>query len=283
MQPKYQMNKIDSHQHFWKYDVARHQWITPQMKAIRHDFLPKDLVNILENNDIEGTVAVQADSTEDETNFLIELANEYSFIKGVVGWVDLRDEKVAQRLEYYSNFKKVVGFRHVVQDEPDPNFLLDQSFLNGIALLEPLNYTYDVLIYEKQLPTANLFLKRFPNQKFVLDHIAKPKIAINQIKPWENQIREIAKNENCYCKISGLVTENDWNLWNEADFKPYLDVIFEAFGTKRLMFGSDWPVCMLAASYSQVIEIIDNYIRDLSDFEKDRIWRQNATDFYNLK
>lgn len=277
------MNKIDSHQHFWKYDVARHQWITPQMKAIRHDFLPKDLINILKNNDIEGTVAVQADSTEVETNFLIELANEYSFIKGVVGWVDLRDEKVPQRLEYYSNFKKVVGFRHVVQDELDPNFLLDQSFLAGIALLEPLNYTYDVLIYEKQLPTANLFIKRFPNQKFVLDHIAKPKIAINQIKPWEQQIREIARNENCYCKLSGMVTENDWNLWNEADFKPYLDVIFEAFGTKRLMFGSDWPVCMLAASYSQVIEIIDNYIKDLSDFEKDRIWRQNATDFYNLK
>jgi L-fuconolactonase len=277
------MNKIDSHQHFWQYDKESHKWITPQMKAIRHDFLPKDLINILENNDIEGTVAVQADSTEEETNFLIELANEYSFIKGVVGWVDLQNENVAQRLEYYSNFKKVLGFRHVVQDEPDPIFLLDQSFLNGIALLEPLNFTFDVLIYEKQLPTANLFIKRFPNQKFVLDHIAKPKISINQLKPWEQQIREIARNENCYCKLSGLVTENDWNLWNEADFKPYLDVIFEAFGTKRLMFGSDWPVCMLAASYSQVIEIIDNYIMDLSDFEKDRIWRQNATDFYNLK
>lgn len=277
------MKKIDSHQHFWKYDANQHSWITPQMKAIRHDFLPKDLKNILDNNDIEGTVAVQADSTEDETNFLIELANEYSFIKGVVGWVDLKAENVAQRLEYYSNFKKLVGFRHVVQDEPNPDFMLEQSFLNSISLLEHFNYTYDILIYEKQLPAANLFVKKFPNQKFVLDHIAKPKISINQLKPWEYQIKEIAKNENCFCKLSGLVTENDWNLWSEADFKPYLDVVFEAFGTKRLMFGSDWPVCMLAASYSQVIEIVDNYINELSNTEQNRILYQNVTDFYRIK
>ena len=283
MKPKYKMNKIDSHQHFWKFDPDRHQWISPQMKAIRHDFMPKDLINILQNNDVEGTVAVQVDQTEDETNFLIELANEYSFIKGVVGWVDLQSPLVEQSLEYFSNFPKLKGFRHIVQNEPDTQFLLNTNFMNGISLLEKYNFTYDILIYEKQLAAANQFVRHFPNQKFVIDHIAKPKIAINQMEPWAKQIREIAKNENCFCKISGMVTENDWNLWVESDFRPYLEVVFEAFGPKRLMFGSDWPVCMLAASYSQVIDILGNFIAELSEIEQNQIWRNTALDFYNLK
>lgn len=277
------MNKIDSHQHFWKYDASRHEWITPQMKAIRHDFLPKDLINILETNGVEGTVAVQVDQTENETNYLIDLANEYPFIKGVVGWIDLQSADLEQRLEFYSNFPKLKGFRHIVQAEPDPNFLLKPDFQRGISLLKNYNFTYDILIYEKQLPAAIELVRQFPNQPFVIDHIAKPKIADSKLEPWAKNIREIAKSENCFCKISGMVTENDWNLWLESDFEAYLEVVLEAFGPKRLMFGSDWPVCMLAASYSQVVEILENFISKLSENEQNQIWRNTALDFYNLK
>lgn len=275
--------KIDAHQHFWKYESTRHDWITPQMKAIRHDFLPKDLLNILKINEIDGTVLVQVDQTEAETNYLIELANEYSFIKGIVGWVDIQAENIEERLEYYSNFQKLKGFRHIVQSEADPNFLLKSSFLNGIDKLEKYNFTYDILIHENQLPNTIHFVKQFPNQKFIIDHLAKPKIATGRLKPWSQNIIELAQSDNVYCKLSGMVTENDWNLWNEIDFKPYLDVVFEAFGTNRLVFGSDWPVSMLAASYGQVMEIIENYLKPFSDDEKAKIWGRNAIDFYSLK
>lgn len=275
--------KIDAHQHFWKYESTRHDWITPQMKAIRHDFLPKDLLNILKINEIDGTVLVQVDQTEAETNYLIELANEYSFIKGIVGWVDIQAENIEERLEYYSNFQKLKGFRHIVQSEADPNFLLKSSFLNGIDKLEKYNFTYDILIHENQLPNTIHFVKQFPNQKFIIDHLAKPKIATGRLKPWSQNIIELAQSDNVYCKLSGMVTENDWNLWNEIDFKPYLDVVFEAFGTNRLVFGSDWPVSMLAASYGQVMEIIENYLKPFSDDEKAKIWGRNVIDFYSLK
>jgi L-fuconolactonase len=277
------MLKIDAHQHFWKYEAGRHQWISPQMKAIRHDFLPNNLKHILLENEVEGTVVIQVDQTEQETDFLIELANENSFIKGIVGWVDLQAYDIEERLYYYTSFNKLKGFRHIIQAEKDPNFMLNPSFLNGIAALSKGNFAFDILITEKQLAITNLIVKRFPNQKFVINHLAKPKIATGQLEPWARQIKEIAKNENCCCKLSGLVTENDWNLWNEVEFIPYLDVVLEAFGTKRLMFGSDWPVCMLAASYSQVIEIIENHIEQFTKTEKNAIWHQNATDFYHLK
>ncbi len=274
--------KIDAHQHFWQYEKVKHSWISPQMKAIQHDFMPNNLHNILLNNAIDGTIAVQVDQTEDETAFLLALANEYSFIKGVVGWVNLQAENIGERLEYFSNFQKLKGFRHIVQSEPDPNFLLQPKFLNGISKLEKYNFTYDILIYENQLNNAIHFVRQFPNQKFILNHIAKPKIGKGIIKPWADYLIELAKYENVYCKISGLVTENEWNLWAYDDFKPYLDVIFEAFGTDRLVFGSDWPVCMLAASYEQVIGILADYIQPLTNLEKDNIWGQNAIKIYNL-
>ncbi len=275
--------KIDAHQHFWKYEASRQEWITPQMKAIKHDFLPKDLLNILKINGVDGTVVVQVDQTEAETNYLIELANEHSFIKGIVGWVDFQAENLSERLEYYSNFQKLKGFRHIVQTELDPNFLLRPSFLNGIEKLEEYNFTYDILIKENQLINTIHFVKQFPNQKFIVDHLAKPKIATGLLKPWSQNIKELAQYENVYCKLSGMVTENDWNLWNEADFNPYLDVVFEAFGTNRLVFGSDWPVSMLAASYGQVMEIIENYMAPSSSSDKAKIWGENAVDFYSLK
>jgi L-fuconolactonase len=274
--------KIDSHQHFWKYDPTRDKWITAQMKAIQKDFLPNDIINTLKINDIDGTVAVQADQSENETDFLIIQANEFNWIKGIVGWVDLQAENITDRLDYYSSFNKLKGFRHLIQDEKDPDFLETIAFKNGISALQKHNFTYDILIKPNQLVAANEFVRNFPNQKFVLDHIAKPNIAKNDIFQWSKQIKELARNENVYCKLSGIVTENHWNLWNEADFKQYLDVVFEVFGTKRLMFGSDWPVCMLAAAYSQVVEILDNYMADLSENEQNLIWGQNAIDFYNL-
>lgn len=275
--------KIDAHQHFWKYEASRQEWITPKMKAIKHDFLPKDLLNILKINGVDGTVVVQVDQTEAETNYLIELANEHSFIKGIVGWVDFQAENLSERLEYYSNFQKLKGFRHIVQTELDPNFLLRPGFLNGIEKLEEYNFTYDILIKENQLINTIHFVEQFPNQKFIVDHLAKPKIATGLLKPWSQNIKELAQYENVYCKLSGVVTENDWNLWNEADFNPYLDVVFEAFGTNRLVFGSDWPVSMLAASYGQVMEIIENYMAPSSSSDKAKIWGENAVDFYSLK
>jgi L-fuconolactonase len=274
--------KIDSHQHFWKYDPIRDTWINQKMKAIQKDFLPKDITNTLNIHEIDGTVVVQADQSENETNFLIELANENEFIKGIVGWVDLQSDDITERLAYYSSFKHLKGFRHVIQGESDPLFFDRKSFKNGISALEPHGFTYDILINNKQLSAANLFVKEFPNQKFVLDHIAKPNIQSNIMEPWAKQIRELAKNENVMCKLSGIVTENDWHLWNESDFKPFLDVVFDAFGTERLMFGSDWPVCILAAAYGQVLEIIENYIKVLSMDEQRQIWSENAINFYSL-
>jgi L-fuconolactonase len=275
--------KIDSHQHFWKYNPDKHNWINAQMRAIKHDFMPKDLLNILQSNQFEGTVAVESSSTEEESDFLIMQANEHSFIKGIVGWVDLQHENIQDRLGYYSSFGKLKGFRHSIQTEANPDFLMKPSFLNGIAALAKHQFTFDILIQEHQLGLANLFVRQFPKQKFVIDHLAKPKIVANDIRNWAVSIKEIASNENVYCKISGFVTENDWNLWVEADFRPYFDVIFEAFGTKRLLFGSDWPICMLAASYSQCIEILDNYMACLSKNEQNLIWGENAINFYNLK
>ena len=275
--------KIDAHQHFWQYDKIKHSWITPQMKAIQHDFMPNNLINLLKNNGIDGTIAVQVDQTEDETAYLLKLANEHSFIKGVVGWVDFQDENIDQRLEYFSNFPKLKGFRHIVQAENDPNFLLRPQFLEGISKLEKYNFTYDILIYENQIENTIHFVRQFPNQKFILDHIGKPKIGKGLLKPWASNMIELGKYKNVYCKLSGLVTENDWNLWTEDDFIPYFETVFEAFDTNRLVFGSDWPVCMLAASYEQTLSILENNINGFSDQEKSKIWGENAIRFYNLQ
>lgn len=272
---------IDSHQHFWKFDPVRDAWINDQMKIIQRDFFPIDLAPIISKNGIEGTVAVQADQSEDETNFLLSLANENDFIKGVVGWVDLKSENLPERLQHYSQFKKLKGFRHIVQAEED-GFLDQTSFRKGIKLLRDFNFTYDVLIYSRQLPEAIRFVKNFPDQKFVIDHIAKPVISKNEWKPWAKGMTEIAQFENVYCKVSGMVTEANWLSWTEETFKPYLDFVFEKFGTKRIMYGSDWPVCLVAASYEQQLSIVQNFISKLSPSEKNDVMGENAIRFYNL-
>jgi len=274
--------KIDAHQHFWNYCPEKHSWISDEMSVLKNDFLPNDLQPNLESIEFDACVAVQADQTEDETNFLIVLANQNSFIKGVVGWVDLRADNLRERLEHYSQFPIVKGFRHVVQDEPDETFLLGDKFCEGIAMLEEYGFTYDILIFAKHLNTSAEFVSKFPNQKFVLDHIAKPEIKVQKIDSWAKGIRKLAAFPNVSCKLSGIVTEADWINWNEADIESYLDVVFEAFGPERLMIGSDWPVCTLAGSYQDVMNLVIQKIKTYNSVEQDAILGGNAIEFYQL-
>ncbi len=273
---------IDSHQHFWKYEPVKHEWIDDNMSTIRRDFLPSDLQKVYNENGIDGCVAVQADQTLNETYFLIELSNDYDFIKGVVGWVDLRHDDIVSDLEKYSAVEKLKGFRHVVQGEPDHNFLLRSNFLRGISALEEFNYTYDILVFPHQLGAVLEFVKHFPNQKFVIDHIAKPYIKDGFYEGWAVLMQEIAKHENVYCKISGMITEADYNTWTPKQLKPYMNLVLEAFGAKRVMFGSDWPVCLVAGNYEQVKQIVTDFISELSQDEQNNIMGQNAIQFYNL-
>jgi L-fuconolactonase len=273
---------IDSHQHFWKYNPQQHDWITDDMKVIQGDFLPSDLLPILQAHNIEGCVSVQADQTEKETNFLLELANENEFIKGVVGWFDLRADDVYERLEHYSQFKKLKGFRHVVQGESDSEFMLRPKFKNGIIELGMYDFTYDILIYHYQLEQAIQFVKQHPEQKFVLDHIGKPDIKSGEFFEWQTNIKKLALHQNVYCKVSGMVTENEWRDWKISDFKVYLDSVVKAFGTERLMYGSDFPVCTLAATYGEQLNIVKEYFSAFTSLEKKKIMGDNAIKFYNL-
>ena len=274
-------NRIDSHQHFWKFDPIRDSWIDDSMLKIQRDFLPEDLLSFLSENKFSGCVAVQASQSEEETDFLLDLASKNDFIKGVVGWVDLRTENISERLSRFSKYEKLKGFRHVVQGEPD-DFMLGKEFRNGIAALKQFNFTYDILIFHRQLPAAIDLVKSFPNQVFVIDHIAKPGIKSGDIESWKKGIEEIAKFENVWCKISGMVTEADWNSWKPSDLKPYLDVIFENFSADKLMFGSDWPVCNVASDYTEVVKTLEDYIASFSIEDQNKIWFQNAKSFYKL-
>jgi L-fuconolactonase len=273
---------IDSHQHFWKYNPQKHDWITDDMKVIQRDFLPSDLLPILQANNIDGCVSVQADQTEEETDFLLELANENEFIEGVVGWVDLRANDVYERLEHYSQFKKLKGFRHVVQGESDSEFMLRPKFKNGIIELGMYDFTYDILIYHYQLEQAIQFVKQHPEQKFVLDHIGKPDIKSGEFFEWQTNIKKLALHQNVYCKISGMVTEGEWNDWKISDFNVYLDSVVKAFGTERLMYGSDFPVCTLAATYEEQLNIVKEYFSTFTPLEKKKIMGDNAVKFYKI-
>lgn len=275
--------KIDSHQHFWQYNAVRHAWITEEMSLLKRDFMPENLDEERKANNIDATIAVQADQSEEETLFLLQLAQRNASIAGVVGWVDLCSPHAARRLKHFAQFDKLRGFRHIAQDEPDDRFLIRPDFLRGVALLREYGFTYDILIYPEQLPSALELVASFPEQKFVVDHIAKPEIKSRSRSGWAVLMQNIAAKPNVYCKLSGLVTEADWKTWKKEDFRPYLDVVFDAFGPKRLMFGSDWPVCLLAASYQQVVEIVEGYIQDFAADIKDKIFGGNAADFYQLK
>lgn len=274
-------NRIDSHQHFWKFDPVRDSWIDDSMQKIQRDFLPKDLFPLLQQNQFSGCVAVQSSQSEEETNFLADLASKNDFIKGVVGWVDLRNQNIEERLNYFSNHQKIKGFRHVVQGEPD-DFMLRKDFQNGISALKQFNYTYDILIFHRQLTAAIHLVNQFPDQPFVVDHIAKPDIKSGDILSWKKGISAITKAENVMCKISGMVTEANWQSWKPDDLKPYLDVIFENFSADNLMFGSDWPVCNVASDYTEVVKTLEDYIAQFSIQDQNKIWYENAQSFYKL-
>jgi len=273
--------RIDAHQHFWKYDPARDAWIDESMSVIRKDFLPRDLQPLLKENRIHGCVVVQADQSENETEFLLDLAASNTFIKGVVGWIDLRNPEVEERLAFYSRNPLFKGVRHIVQAESN-DFMLNSDFQRGIMSLRTFGLTYDILVYPNQLLSAMQLVDKFPEQPYVIDHIAKPDIANKKIEPWNKYIREIAGAKNVFCKLSGMVTESDWKNWERTDFYPYIDVVFDAFGPDRILFGSDWPVCNLAGSYSQVIEIVAEYCTQFDESTRAAIFGINAIKFYNL-
>lgn len=274
--------RIDSHQHFWKYEPVKDSWINGSMKVIRRDFLPKHLIKILEKNGVDGCVSVQADQSEAETNFLLDCAENNDIIKGVVGWVDLCSGSISERLEHFSMNPYFKGVRHIVQRE-NKDFVLREDFQNGISKLAPLGLTYDLLVFPNQLKNTIKLVDRFPNQMFVLDHIAKPLIKSGELADWEKNISELAKHSNVYCKLSGMVTEAYWKNWKREDFNPYLNTIFNAFDTERLMFGSDCPVCLLAGQYGQVLGLVESYIQELSQKEKESVMGANACGFYDLK
>jgi L-fuconolactonase len=274
--------KIDAHQHFWQYNPVEHAWMTDPMAGLRRDFMPGDLKPLLAGMEFDGCVVVQVRQNLEETRWLLELAGRHQFVRGVVGWVDLRSADLRFQLEQSAGDKKLVGVRHIVQDEPDDNFMLREDFRRGIAELAEFNLAYDVLIYPRQLPAAIGLVREFPNQRFVLDHIAKPAIGAGTREPWEVGLRELAKSPNLYCKLSGMVTETRWNTWQREDFRPYLDVVFDAFGPDRLMIGSDWPVCTLSATYASAMGIVIDYIAQLGAAERDGILGWNCSRFYGL-
>ena len=275
--------RIDAHQHFWKFDPVRDSWINDEMSVIQRDFLPHHLFPILAANNIDGCITVQSDQSEEENDFQLANAEKYDFIKGVVGWVDLESKDIEKRLDHYSQFKKLKGFRHVLQGEPQRDHMLRLDFMYGVSLLKKYNYTYDILIFPDQLRYTYQFVATFPTQPFVIDHIAKPSIKEQKMGDWKKEIFMVGSCENVYCKISGMVTEADWKHWKKEDFTPYLDIIVDAFGTDRIMFGSDWPVCLVAASYERMMEIVEDYFSSFSETEKAEIFGANAIKFYNIE
>ncbi|WBU89824.1 amidohydrolase family protein [Cellulophaga omnivescoria] len=273
---------IDAHQHFWKYEPTKHSWIDDTMAVIRKDFMPAKLKKVYLENNIDGCVAVQADQTILENDFLIDLASKNNFIKGIVGWVDFRAENIDEVLKHYSKIKIIKGFRHVVQGEPDHNFLLKSNFLNGIAQLEQYNFTYDILVFPHQLGAVLEFVKKFPKINFVIDHIAKPYIKDGFYDGWANLMLAIGAQQNVYCKLSGMVTEADYKTWTPQTIKPYMQLVLKAFGADRLLFGSDWPVCLVAGNYKRVKELVTDFISQLSAEDQEKILGLNAVKFYNL-
>lgn len=275
--------RIDAHQHFWQYNPAEHVWMTDAMAGLKRDFLPLDLKPLLERAGFDGCVAVQARQTLEETRWLLDLAEQNEFVRGVVGWVDLCSPDLPEHLQRFASHPRLVGVRHVVQDEPDDDFMLRADFQRGIAQLAEFGLTYDVLIYPRQLPAAIKLAEAFPQQPLVLDHIAKPLIAEGKLAPWAAQMRELAGHANFYCKLSGMVTEARWRQWTEEDFRPYLGAVFDAFGVDRLMIGSDWPVCTLSADYAQSLEIVMRYVARFSPEQREKILGENCMRFYALE
>jgi L-fuconolactonase len=276
------MITIDAHQHFWKYDEEHHSWIGDDMAVIRKDFLPEDLAPVLQENNVQGCVAVQADQTIAETDFLLELSKANDFIKGVVGWADLQSPLIEDVLNMYSGEPLLKGFRHILQGEKQRDLCVQKDFLNGISLLGKYDFSYDILILQDQLRFIPDLVSRFPNQRFVIDHLAKPEIKAGEISDWKRDIERVAQYDNVHCKISGMITEADLQNWKSEDIIPYIDVVLNAFSIKRLMYGSDWPVCLAAGDYTEVIQLVRSWSASLTINEQQLFFGKNAIDFYHL-
>jgi len=275
--------RVDAHQHFWVYNQKEYEWIDVSMVKLQRDFLPSHINKELKRNGIDFCVSVQARQTLQETKWLLELAQNNSFIKGIVGWVDLKSNSVEKDLEQFAAYKKFKGVRHVLQNEDDDRYMLQPDFKQGLSQLEKYGLTYDILIYPRHIKYACGLVSEFPQQKFIIDHLAKPLIKEGKIEVWKKDMKELAKADNLFCKLSGIVTEANWNSWMQEDFVPYMETLLEIFGPNRLLFGSDWPVCTVAAKYEQVLGIVTNFISFLSPAEQAHIMGQNAIDFYNLE
>lgn len=276
------MPRLDSHQHFWRYNREGYAWITPEKSVLQRDYLPGDLAPSLAAIGYDGTVVVQARQSLEETRWLLELADAHPFIKGVVGWVDLCSAGVRQQLEQVGRHPKLVGVRHVVHDEPDIDFMRRPEFRSGLSQLQDYGLTYDLLLFVQHLPVALKLVTEFPAQPFVLDHIAKPGIQRREFSPWERDLKALARLPNVYCKLSGLITEANWSQWRPSDFDAYLSTVFEAFGPDRLMIGSDWPVCLLAGSYEATMQVVIDFVAQFPATVRNGILGENCARFYGL-
>lgn len=274
--------RIDAHQHFWIYNAERDQWITDAMRAIQRDFLPNDLAPSLRENGIDGVVAVQASQSHEETQFLVDLSTVYAMIKAVVGWVDLASEKVDEYLEHFSQFKVIKGFRHVVEAEEETDFLMRDDIQRGIKALKNYGYTYDLLVRPRHFESTLACVRKNPEQQFVLDHMAKPSIKTGEFDQWAAFIEQLASNDNVVCKVSGLATEAGWQNWKIEDFALYIDHVVTCFGVERILYGSDWPVCLLAATYKENMEIMSSRLSSFTEEEKAAFWGGNALRIYHI-
>lgn len=274
--------RIDAHHHFWNYTPQEYDWIDESMASLRRDFGPGDLKDCIESAGIDGVVSVQARQTLEETRFLLDLAGQNDFIRGIVGWVPLVSSSLESDLAPLAVHPKLRGVRHVLQGEPNERYMLREDFNRGISLLKSFGLVYDILIFERQLPQTIEFVDRHPGQVFVLDHIAKPRIKENIIEPWAKHIRELAKRENVYCKVSGMITEADYHTWTPGQLRPYFDIVLEAFGPGRLMFGSDWPVCLAAAPYQKWHAVVKELAFQFSPTEQEALFGETARKVYRL-
>lgn len=273
---------IDAHQHFWKYHPAHQVWMTDAMQVLRQDYLPGDLEPLLAAIGFDGAIAVQARQMPEETEWLLQLADAHAVIKGVVGWVDLRSPALGEQLARYAPHPKFVGVRHVVHDEPDERFMLRPDFRRGIAQLHEHDLTYDLLLFPRHLPVAVELVEVFPQQAFVLDHMAKPAIGEGGVSPWREELQRLGDYPNVFCKLSGLVTEAKWRQWQVDDFYRYLDIVIGIFGTQRVMIGSDWPVCTLSGDYVVVMNIVIDYVQQFPAEVRAAILGGTCARFYGI-
>ena len=274
--------RIDAHHHLWHYSASAYSWIDDAMSRLRRDYLPGGLPEVMGSAAIDGTIAVQARQDLAETHDLISLAEACPFIEAVVGWAPIASKDFPSCLDGLTVNPKLKGLRHVIQSEPDDDFILGNDFNRGITAMLPSGLVYEILIYERHLPQTIKFVDAHPNQIFVLDHIAKPRIRERILSPWRERMYELARRANVYCKVSGMTTEADWQAWSEADLRPYLDTVFDAFGAARLMMGSDWPVCLLAIEYQQWFSLLDRYVAHLSEYEREQFCGGTAIHVYQL-